>query len=112
MRYNVFVWGLVIILGLSSLSYARSRDTSEQGIRDAQRDIKAGHYKVFQGGTEACVIYGIGAQDYQGIKQVKSLSIEGECGCDNPKAIHPDFSEDYATAYNQTMWRYLKTRGH
>ncbi len=100
---------LVLFLFLPFSSFAQEKQSIAQAKQDANADLRTGNFKLYQGGTEACILYGVNWQEYQNAPQeIKGkLKIVGECGCTNPKAIHPDFSEKYAKTYNRIIWSHL-----
>jgi hypothetical protein len=89
----------------SVTSLASPRDLSPSAAtRDAQRDINAGHMKIYIAGTEGAYEPGVKKHDLAVLSMLprdRSLPM----GCTNPLSGN---AIEYATVYNRAMVEHLR----
>lgn len=99
---------LVMMLGVISLSAASPDLSPDAAKAEAQRDINAGHMKIYVAGTEGAYEPGVKKHDLTLLSKLprdRSLPM----GCTVPRASE---AIDYAEAYNREIIRWLRGSKH
>ncbi len=110
MTSQITILASLVLLCLRSVaSLASPRDLSpEAAVRDAKRDIKVGHMRIFMAGTEYGYEAGLERRDVPLVRRLPR-DYNLPMGCTDPQA---SAAITYATAYNRAIIQHFRRANH